>query len=299
MSEKSIPKYAVVIPCYNEEKFIEKTLKSLKNQDYKGNFEIIIVDNNCSDKTVQIAQKYSTKIIKETTPGVCFARQKGLVSTKADIIISTDADTIFKPNWLSRIDQEFSKDPELIALSGSCKFSNGPWWSKIYPYFLFGYVYLFSKIFKKPCYITATNTAFKRTYFDGYNTSLTQGGDELDLLEKMKAKGKFKFIFSNPVYTSPRRLNKGMWYNIFVSFLFYYLIAYKINKRFNKQIIGMAPAYRETEPRKLQLSPTFGLFVLILITLVIAFGVPRGHFDYSRDAVKLAYSLVKHIKNMI
>ncbi|MCL5113111.1 MAG: glycosyltransferase [Patescibacteria group bacterium] len=299
MSEKSSLKYAIIIPCYNEEKFLDDTLRSLSNQDFKGNFEIIIVDNNSNDRTVQIAKKYSAKIVQEKTPGICFARQKGLNSSSADIIISTDADTVFKANWLTRIDQEFKKDPKLIALAGPCKFMKGPWWSKIYPYFLFGYVYLYSKIFKNPCYITATNTAFKKAYFDGYNTSLTQGGDELDLLDRIKNKGKFKFIFSNPVYTSPRRLNRGMFYNIFVSFIYYYLIGYKINKKFNRQIIGMAPAYREKYRRKLQLTPTFGLIALFLITSIIAFGIQRGHFDYSRDAIKLAYSVVKHIKNII
>ncbi|HSX19356.1 MAG TPA: glycosyltransferase, partial [Candidatus Saccharimonadales bacterium] len=54
---KQKPTISVVIPAYNEEKSIVKTLESLKNQTYQGKVEIIVVDNNSTDNTAQIAEK--------------------------------------------------------------------------------------------------------------------------------------------------------------------------------------------------------------------------------------------------
>ena len=73
-------RFSIVVPCFNEARYIEKTLKSLKNQNFDGDYEIIIVDNNCTDKTVEIAKKYDVKVVSETKAGTCFARDAGTKS---------------------------------------------------------------------------------------------------------------------------------------------------------------------------------------------------------------------------
>lgn len=243
-------RFSVVIPCYNEQYYLIKTLKSLKAQSYDGSYEIIIVDNNCTDKTVEIAKAFNVKIIKEKTPGVCHAREAGAKNASGEIIISTDADTVHKKDWLKTIDETFANNPGAVAVCGPCRYFDGPWWGKVYPLLLFIPVRIMSGLIGRPFYITATNTAFKKSAFIGYNHSLTQGGDELDLLHNLRKKGKVIFKYSNPVYTSARRLESGLFYNLFVSFLFYYLLAYNINKIFNRTIIGMAPAFRENKTLK-------------------------------------------------
>ena len=50
-----------IIPAHNEEKYIEKTLKSIKNSDI-NNYEIIVVCDNCTDKTYDLSKKYTKKI---------------------------------------------------------------------------------------------------------------------------------------------------------------------------------------------------------------------------------------------
>ena len=107
MRETNPVKYSVVIPCFNEENYLKRTIKSLQSQDYKGNFEIIVVDNNSTDNTAIIAKRLGVRVISEKNPGVCFARQKGTLSASGSIVISTDADTVFKKNWLSKIDKKF------------------------------------------------------------------------------------------------------------------------------------------------------------------------------------------------
>jgi len=248
--KSSTLRFSVVVPCFNEASYIEKTLKSLKNQDFEGEYEIIIVDNNCTDKTVEIVNKYNVNVVSEKNPGVCFARQAGMEAAKGEIVISTDADTIHSKNWLSIIDKSFNNYSDAVAVCGPCKYFDGPWWGRVYPYLLFFPDYIYSKLIKRPFYITATNTAYNKSKFKGYDTSMTQGGDEMYVLHSIKKKGRVVFNYSNPVFTSARRLKGGLIYNLFVSFIFYYLIAYNVNKLFKRRIIGTAPAFRENMASK-------------------------------------------------
>ncbi|MCX7955942.1 MAG: glycosyltransferase family 2 protein, partial [Patescibacteria group bacterium] len=79
---------SIIIPAYNEEKYIENALKSLVNQTEKPD-EVIVVDNNCTDKTIKIAKKYQKKlplkIIHETKQGIAYSRNTGFNKAKGEI----------------------------------------------------------------------------------------------------------------------------------------------------------------------------------------------------------------------
>jgi glycosyltransferase involved in cell wall biosynthesis len=245
-TSKAEYRFSIVIPCFNEADFIAMTLESLAAQDTLAKYEVIVVDNNCTDDTVRIAHKHGARIVSEIRPGVCAARQAGTNAATGEIVISTDADTIFSPHWLSTIDADFTRDPKLIAIGGPCRYFDGPWWGKVYTHFLFSGSYLYCLIVGHPFYFTATNIAFKKSFWTGYNLTIMQGGDELDLLHRLRRQGKVRFNNRNPTYTSGRRLSNGLFYNIFVTFLFYYLGAYYLDKLFKRSIIGSAPAFRKT-----------------------------------------------------
>jgi glycosyltransferase involved in cell wall biosynthesis len=245
-TSKAEYRFSIVIPCYNEADFIAMTLESLAVQDTLAKYEVIVVDNNCTDDTVRIAHKHGARIVSEIRPGVCAARQAGTDAATGEIVISTDADTIFSPHWLSTIDADFTRDPKLIAIGGPCRYFDGPWWGKVYTHFLFSGSYIYCLIVGHPFYFTATNIAFKKSSWTGYNLTIMQGGDELDLLHRLRRQGKVRFNNRNPTYTSGRRLSNGLFYNIFVTFLFYYLGAYYLDKLFKRSIIGSAPAFRKT-----------------------------------------------------
>ncbi|MCX7881190.1 MAG: glycosyltransferase family 2 protein [Patescibacteria group bacterium] len=116
-------KISVIIPVYNEEKYIEQCLQSIINQSEKPD-EIIIVDNNCNDKTVEIAKKYPVKIIKEKKQGLTCARNRGFDEVKYEIIARCDADTILPKNWIETIKKNFQSP--IDALSGPIIFYNLP-----------------------------------------------------------------------------------------------------------------------------------------------------------------------------
>jgi glycosyltransferase involved in cell wall biosynthesis len=111
------PKISVVIPCFNEERYLPRCLASLKKQTFTD-FEVIVVDNNCSDNTAEIAKTYGARVVKETVQGMIPARERGFSEARAEIIARTDADSILPPTWLDQIYQRFQNYPKIVALTG-------------------------------------------------------------------------------------------------------------------------------------------------------------------------------------
>jgi len=115
---------SIVVPVYNEENYIEKCLQSILNQTEKPS-EVIVVDNNCTDKTIEIAKKYGVRVVKETTQGMIYARNAGFDAAQYEIIARIDADVILPPDWISKIKENF-KDQMFGALSGPAYYHNFP-----------------------------------------------------------------------------------------------------------------------------------------------------------------------------
>lgn len=96
---------SVIVCCYNSENRIVPTLKHLSKQILDSlSCEIILVDNNCSDRTIEIAKKtwdsigkpIEMKVIEEKQPGLSFARKAGVFAAQGEILVFCDDD-----NWLS------------------------------------------------------------------------------------------------------------------------------------------------------------------------------------------------------
>ncbi len=238
------PRFSVVIPAFNEEFYLGDCLSSLAAQDFSGPFEVIVVDNNSTDRTAAIAREAGGTVVFEPVPGVCQARQRGTEVACGEIIVSADADTVYAPGWLSTIDRWFDANPGSIAVGGPCYFHDGPRWGLWLQKGLFGGVALIQRIRGPVLYITATNFAFHKDEWTGYDTRLAQGGDELDLLRRLRKRGRVVFTMANPTYTSARRMEEGILYNFAVSFFYYYILGYALNRLFGRPILGMAPAFR-------------------------------------------------------
>jgi glycosyltransferase involved in cell wall biosynthesis len=244
MPPQAGPRFSVVIPAYNEEANIAACLSSLAEQDYPGPVEVIVVDNASTDATAQIARDHGARVINEPERGVCHARQRGTSAARGAIVISSDADTTYPRTWLSQIDAVLSARPDLVATCGPCAFVDGPWWSGPYTKVLFGFTGWVYRRKKRVLYATATNIAFRRSAWSGYDTSLTQGGDELDLLRRLRRRGKIHFDSARTTLTSSRRLHRGLFYNAFVTCLYFYFFAYYVNRLAGRPLVGAAPAIR-------------------------------------------------------
>ncbi len=242
------PKVSIVIPARNEEKFIAECLKTLKAQTYKGPIEIIVVDNNSSDATQHLAKEAGVIVAFEPRPGVVFARETGTRLAKGEYIIQTDADSTFPANWLEQIMNEFEKNPKAVAVAGSFVFDDGPWWGSGITFVIFGIIDTMYRTTGRVVYLPGSNAAFRKDAWHGYNMKYDQGGDESALLKQLRSEGDIIFLRHNTISTSARRLEKGFFYNIVVTFLFYRVFDYS-----RRRISGKpsAAAEKEMEERKI------------------------------------------------
>jgi glycosyltransferase involved in cell wall biosynthesis len=121
---------SVVIPAYNEEKTISRCLGALSRQTTDQEFEVILVDNNSTDATAQIAKKYSKvlqlQIIEEKKKGRSPARKKGFSAAREEIIFSTDADTTVPEAWIENMLTHF-EDERIVAVTGTCYIDDCDW----------------------------------------------------------------------------------------------------------------------------------------------------------------------------
>jgi glycosyltransferase involved in cell wall biosynthesis len=273
------PRFSVVIPCFNEARYVADTVKSLQGQAFAGSYEIIVVDNNSTDATVEIVSGLGVRVVSEPNPGVCWARQKGTEQAAGEIVISADADTTYPSDWLTRIDRSFGADEGIVAVTGPCRYVGGPGWGRAYARILFGGVHLVYRMTGRVVYVTATNIAFRKKHWSGYEVHHTQGGDELNLLRDLHANGRVVYDHANPTYTSSRRLTRGLLYGFFATLLVYYLLGYFLNRLFKRRVIGSAPAYRtDRSPSSRRVQATA---ILISGLLLLTVSLPR---DYMTDA---------------
>ncbi len=93
---------SVVIPCYNEEASIGVVLDSLP----AGGGEVIVVDNNCTDRTAAIATAAGARVVRETTPGYGAALQAGFRAARGDIIVTLDGDGQYPANLIPELVRE-------------------------------------------------------------------------------------------------------------------------------------------------------------------------------------------------
>lgn len=109
-------KVSVYIPCFNEEKHIEECIKSVLRQTYPID-EILIIDDGCTDKTIEKASKYNVKIFRnKENKGLAFSRNKGILKAKNEFVASIDADVILDKKWLASIMKDFTSD----KIVGAC-----------------------------------------------------------------------------------------------------------------------------------------------------------------------------------
>lgn len=106
-NEKNL-KFSIIIPAYNEEKLIGRCLDSIvaASVPYKGQVEVIIVLNRCTDRTEEIARSYNCIIVKEDRKNMSIIRNAGAKVARGEIIATIDADSQMTDNMLTEIEEK-------------------------------------------------------------------------------------------------------------------------------------------------------------------------------------------------
>lgn len=186
-------------------------LKAIQRQDYKGEFEIIVVDNASTDSTAKIADSFGAKVHYESQRGVVFARIAGFKAASGTIIASTDADTIVPENWLTLI-EEALRDNQYSGVIGAYTLCNVNSISKKIIQVIVPFFRTIDRFFG-PHFAGANFAIYKKAYEEvgGFNTKFLTGED-LDLSYRLRKSGyKLRVSYNILVRTSARRLNEGVW----------------------------------------------------------------------------------------
>lgn len=99
-------KVSIIIPVYNAQNTIKKAIDSAVNQDFpQKDFEIIVVNDGSTDKTLEILKSYNQqiKIINQKNRGTVKTANRGFRKARGEYVIKLDADDYFKPNILKEM----------------------------------------------------------------------------------------------------------------------------------------------------------------------------------------------------
>lgn len=121
------PPVTVIIPSYNEDKVIARTIDAVLNSDYPD-LRVIVIDDGSTDDTAAIVQReYGSEprvtFIRKENGGKSTALNLGISMADTDIIICLDADTLFRYDTISRLVPHFA-DPKVGAVAGNVKVGN-------------------------------------------------------------------------------------------------------------------------------------------------------------------------------
>ena len=121
------PKVSVIVPAWNEEKVVNKTIHSLLQSNYK-NFAIIVVDDGSQDATCQrVIDEYGhhpqVRAFTKANGGKAVALNYGINLTDAEIVIGLDADTVFRSDAISKLVRHFANE-KVGAVAGNAKVGN-------------------------------------------------------------------------------------------------------------------------------------------------------------------------------
>jgi len=128
MLSKKIPLVSVIITTKNEERNIANCLESIKNQTYcKEYIEIIVVDNHSTDKTVEIAKKYTDKVYT-FGPERSAQRNYGMLKkAKGEYVMFVDADMVLTKGLVGEAAAKFSDSPKILGLYIPLRWKGNNW----------------------------------------------------------------------------------------------------------------------------------------------------------------------------
>jgi len=200
---------SIIVPTWNEEKYLTKCLDSLVNQSWNGSFEIIVVDGGSTDRTVRVAEKYADKVFIEPTLRVGAARNLGARNARGSILAFIDADTIANEHWLEAITHGFNGESMAVGLTGPTLPYDGQLYDIITYRLWTIYLQRILLHFEMP-HVIGFNCAYRRSPFlqvGGFDEENVMSED-IKLAHKIRRYGKIKFDRHMSALTSARRFKK-------------------------------------------------------------------------------------------
>ncbi|MDB5204027.1 MAG: dolichyl-phosphate beta-D-mannosyltransferase [Candidatus Taylorbacteria bacterium] len=203
-------KVTLVIPAYNEEKYIGKCLQAVIDSGAKF-CEIIVIDNASKDRTGEIARgfmEYGVRVVREEKKGLTQARQRGYLEAKGDIIANIDSDALLPKGWYEWVISVFSKRGDVVCVSGPYFYYDISSAKQFFVKYFYWYLCAMPMYFLIGYMVTGSNFAIRRSTLDkmnGFDTSIAFYGEDTNIARRASKFGKVLFSFKHSMPTSGRR----------------------------------------------------------------------------------------------
>lgn len=124
-----MPKFSIIIPVYNVEKYLKKCLDGVFNQTYKD-YEVIVVNDGTKDNSMDIVKDYNVKVINQKNQGLSAARNAGVKKAIGDYLIFLDSDDYWEKDLLKELSKSLKNNPDLVRFQINEVYEDG----RVIPY---------------------------------------------------------------------------------------------------------------------------------------------------------------------
>lgn len=214
------PLVSVVIPAYNEETNIVRTIHSLSKNKTSFGVEIIVVNNNSTDRTQEVLNRINIKSYLQTKQGCGPTRQLGQQMAKGKYILMADGDCIYPPLWIEKMTKALQKEntPCIYGRYSFLGTPDKPRW-KLYLYECLKDVFSEVRHIKRPC-VNALGMSMGYVKDLGLKTGFVDRqirGEDGRMCFQLMQYGKIRQVRDRAVrvWTFPRTLDKepGLFYS--------------------------------------------------------------------------------------
>lgn len=201
-------KFSIVIPTYNEAKYIGATLQAIKEQTFKD-YEIIVKDGKSTDETIRKARKHADKILSTTDKSAGDARNQGANQAEGEILVFVDADTALPSDTLQKFNN-LLKYERVVGVSCRKICQSQSLLDRLLYEFVNISVYISYRLGVGGAH--GNCMAIRKSVFEsigGFNPNIVVG-EEQDLVRRAGKSGNYLFLLNHCVWEHPRRvLNWG------------------------------------------------------------------------------------------
>ncbi|MCP5244695.1 MAG: glycosyltransferase [Burkholderiales bacterium] len=201
---------SVIIPAFNEERLIMHCLKSVSEsadsvRSTGFSYEIIVVDNNSTDQTAELARQFGAQVVFESINQIGRARNAGAAAAKGDWLLFVDADSLLNPGMITDI-LKLIESGKYVGCGSVMLMPSSPWWGATI-------LKIWTLVSVTFCWASGALIVCRKDAFQqvgGFDQDL-YAADEITLSRSLKKWGrkhglKFTILTRYPLVTSARKL---------------------------------------------------------------------------------------------
>jgi glycosyltransferase involved in cell wall biosynthesis len=237
----------IIIPTHNGQKVIEMALEGIFKQSNHIPIEVIIINNNSTDRTIELAHAFwqknkrvnlDFKILNEENPGKFNAQHLGILSSNYNVVLICDDDNILNKQYCQIALDWFNKNPEIAAIGGAgiplFESKEPPWFKTYHEFYAVGSqgafagditnqkgcLYGAGMVIRKDIYLDLFKRGFEPIFTSRKGKNLASGSEDTELCYAFRLMG-YKIFYDDALtfqhFIDKRKLTKAYVLNLVLS----------------------------------------------------------------------------------